>query len=136
MAERDLPGAGEIVLIVDDDRAYCDAMGEILAGAGFGTLKADSVAGALSILAQTTPDIILSDTMMPVADGGMLLRILRADGRWRDIPLVTVSARAMASDKVEAIAAGASGFLAKPFSAMELLAEIGRHLARRSRKAA
>ncbi len=136
MTERGLLGDGESILIVDDDGAYCEAMADILACAGFRTLKAGSVAEAVSILAQTTPAVILSDTMMPIADGGILLRIVRADIRWREIPVVTVSARAMPADQAEAIAAGASGFLAKPFSAIELLAEIGRQLVRITRKAA
>jgi len=136
MAEKYLLGGGETILIVDDDSAYCDAMAEILAFAGFRTLKANGVEAAVSILAEITPEIILSDTMMPVADGGILLRIVRSEPRLRDLPVVTVSARAMVSDKAEAIAAGASGFLAKPFSAAELLAEIGRQLARMDRKAA
>ena len=136
MAERALLGGGEIILIVDDDVAYCDAMAEILDSAGFATLEANSVEGAVSILAETIPDIILSDTMMPVADGGILMRIVRTDPRLRHLPIVTVSAKAMVSDKAEAFAAGASGFLAKPFSAAELLAEIGRQLARMDRKAA
>jgi CheY-like chemotaxis protein len=135
MAEN-VPGVGKIILIVDDDYAYCDAMAEILASAGFRTLKANSVEAAMAILAEIAPDIILSDSMMPVADGGILLRIVGSEPRLRDIPVVTVSARAMASDKAEAFAAGASGFLAKPFSAAELLAEIGRQLARKDRKAA
>src|SRR4030067_577103 len=136
MAERALLGDGETILIVDDERAYCDAMAEILASAGFRTLEANSGEAAVSILAETTPDIILSDTMMPVADGGILLRIVRSEPRLRHLPIVTVSAKAMVSDKAEATAAGASGFLAKPFSAAELLAEIGRQLARIDRKAA
>ncbi len=136
MADSELLGDGEVILIVDDDDAYRDAMAEILTSAGFRTLEAGGVEAAVSILGRTTPDVILSDTMMPDADGGILLQIVRANGRLRDIPLVTVSARAMPSDKADAIAAGASGFLAKPFSAMELLAEIGRQLVRVARKAA
>jgi CheY-like chemotaxis protein len=136
MAQGALLGGGETILIVDDDIAYCDAMAEILASAGFRTLKANSVATAVSILAGATPDMILSDSMMPVADGGILLRIIRSDPGLRHLPVVTVSARAMASDKAEAIVAGANGFLAKPFTAAELLAEIGRQLARKDRKAA
>src|SRR4030067_900688 len=113
MAERALLGDGETILIGDDERAYCDAMAEILASAGFRTLEANSVEAAVSILAETTPDIILSDTMMPVADGGILLRIVRSEPRLRHLPIVTVSAKAMVSDKAEATAAGGRGGPAK-----------------------
>jgi DNA-binding response OmpR family regulator len=120
--------AGECILIVDDDVAYCDAIADILAYAGFRTLKANSVDAAAAILAEITPDIILSDTMMPGTDGGVLLRIVRGARRLSAVPFVTVSARSMPSHRSEAFAAGADGFLAKPFTAAELLAEIGRQL--------
>ncbi|HET7009171.1 MAG TPA: response regulator [Anaerolineales bacterium] len=126
----------KIILIVDDDVAYCAAMGEILDSAGFNTLSAFSVNEALWILTDTKPDIILSDTMMPHTDGGSLLRILRRVERFRAVPVVTVSAKAMPSDRAEALAAGANGFLAKPFTARELLDEIGRHVDRRDQQAA
>jgi CheY-like chemotaxis protein len=128
--------AGECILIVDDDSAYCDAIADILAYAGYRTLRANSVDAAAAILAEVTPDIILSDTMMPGADGGILLQVVRSDRRLRKIPVVTVSARAMPSHQAEALAAGASGFLAKPFTAEQLLAEIGRQLDRKEREAA
>ena len=128
--------AGECILIVDDDVAYCDAIADILAYAGFRTLKANSVDAAAAILAEITPDIILSDTMMPGTDGGVLLRIVRGALRLRAVPFVTVSARSMPSHRAEALAAGADGFLAKPFTAAELLAEIGRQLDRGEGKAA
>jgi CheY-like chemotaxis protein len=136
MPQRPEQGADKTILIVDDDVAYCAAMGEILDSAGFRTLSANSVNEALWILTDTTPDVILSDTMMPLTDGASLLRILRKVDRFRDIPIVTVSARAMPSDRAEAFAAGANGFLAKPFAARELLDEIGRHLERRDQQAA
>lgn len=129
MVEEVVAGGSPLVLIVDDDQAYCDAIGEILNSAGYRTFKTDSVANAVMVLGKIIPDVILCDTMMPVADGGLLLRIVRSDGRWRRIPAVTVSAKAMISDKEAAFAAGATGFLSKPFSAAELLAEIGRQLA-------
>ena len=121
-----------LILIVDDEIAYCDAIAEILGSAGYATLKAHSVEAALTILAGTTPDMILSDTMMPVVDGSELMRKARRDNRLRTIPIVTVSAKAMASDKAEAFAAGATGFISKPFSAAELLAEVMRQLARKA----
>ena len=120
------------ILIVEDEIADCDAMAEILGDCGYATLKAHTVDAALAILEETTPDIILSDTMMPAVDGGVLMRIARGDRRLRKVPFVTVSAKAMATDKAEAFAAGASGFIPKPFTAVDLLAEVMRQLARKS----
>ncbi len=122
--------AGERILIVDDDIAYCDAIADILAYSGFRTFKASSVDEAVTILAEITPDLILSDTMMPGTEGGVLLRFVRGNIRLRAIPVVTVSARALPDNRSEAFANGADGFLAKPFTAAELLAEVGRQLDR------
>ena len=128
--------AGERILIVDDDVAYCDAIADILAYSGFRTLKANSVDAAVAILAEITPALILSDTMMPGSEGGVLLRFVRGNLRLREIPVVTVSARALPANQSEAFVNGADGFLAKPFTAADLLAEIGRQLDRREGKAA
>ena len=136
MTQGVVQAAGKRILIVDDDSAYCDAIADILAYAGYRTLRANSVDAAAAMLAEVTPDIILSDTMMPGADGGILLQVVRSDRRLRKIQVVTVSARAMPSHQAEALAAGASGFLAKPFTAEQLLAEIGRQLDRKEREAA
>ncbi len=92
MAQRGRLGAGEVVLIVDDDVAYCAAIREILDHDGYHPVIANSVEDALELLKDTTPDIILSDTMMPLTDGGSLLRILRRMDRFADLPIVTVSA--------------------------------------------
>jgi CheY-like chemotaxis protein len=97
---------------------------------GYETLKAWSVEGALAILDRQTPDIILSDTLTSKFNGASVLRAVRSDPRWGQIPVITASANAMVSDKVAAFAAGADGFLAKPFSTVELLAEVGRQLMR------
>jgi CheY-like chemotaxis protein len=119
-----------VVLIVDDDHAYRDAVAEILMFEGYETLKAWTVEGALAVLDLRTPDVILSDTLTSKFNGASVLQALKADPRWSHIPVITASANAMVSDKVAAFAAGASGFLAKPFSTVELLAEVGRHLVR------
>ncbi len=119
-----------LVLIVDDDHAYRDAVAEILMFEGYETLKALSVEGALAILQTRTPDVIVSDTLTSKVNGATVLRAVRAQDRWARIPVITASANAMVSDKVAAFAAGADGFLAKPFSTVELLAEVGRQLIR------
>ncbi|HET7010823.1 MAG TPA: response regulator, partial [Anaerolineales bacterium] len=125
----------QVILVVDDNVTYCAAIAEILAAAGFKALSATSVQEAVLILADTTPDLILSDTM-PLPDGISLIRILRKIDRLKDIPVVTVSGRAMPLDRAEAISGGASSFLAKPFSAAQLLEVIQLHLPRPGRRAA
>jgi signal transduction histidine kinase/CheY-like chemotaxis protein len=83
---------------------------------------------ALSAAQEKHPDLVLTDIMMPGLDGFGLLRELRADARTRTIPVILLSARAGEESAVEGLDAGADDYLAKPFSAQELLARVRTHL--------
>jgi signal transduction histidine kinase len=74
------------------------------------------------------PDLILTDVMMPGLDGFGLLAALRKDQRTHTIPVILLSARAGEESSVEGLNAGADDYLAKPFSAKELLARVRTHL--------
>jgi PAS domain S-box-containing protein len=71
------------------------------------------------------PDLILSDVMMPRLDGFALLRAIRSDEVLCSVPVVLLSARAGEESRIEGLDAGADDYLAKPFSARELVARIG-----------
>src|SRR3569833_4659198 len=70
------------------------------------------------------PDLVVSDVMMPHLDGFGLVQALRADNKLADIPVILVSARAGEEAHIEGQRAGADDYLAKPFSARELLARV------------
>lgn len=76
---------------------------------------------ALEASPHGSPDIILSDVMMPQLNGLELCRKLRAEPRWREIPIVLLSAKAAVDHRVEGLRAGANDYLTKPFSIAELL---------------
>lgn len=79
---------------------------------------------ALAAAIAKRPDLILTDVMMPNLDGFGLLRAIRADETLRDIPVIMLSARAGEESRVEGLDAGADDYLAKPFSARELVARV------------
>ena len=83
---------------------------------------------ALDAAQAKPPDLVLSDVMMPRLDGFGLLNALRADERTRTVPVILLSARAGEESAVEGLNAGADDYLAKPFSARELLARVRTHL--------
>jgi signal transduction histidine kinase len=83
---------------------------------------------ALDVAHKASPDLIVSDVMMPILDGFELLKALRADEQTRTIPVILLSARAGEESRVEGIQAGADDYLIKPFSARELLARISGRL--------
>ncbi len=85
-------------------------------------------AAALSAAQAEPPDLLLTDVMMPYLDGFELLRAIRADSRTRPLPVILLSARAGEESAVEGLDAGADDYLAKPFTAHELMARVRTHL--------
>ncbi|MGD8554378.1 MAG: response regulator [Anaerolineales bacterium] len=108
------------VLVVDDDPTFCVVMKEVLQRQRFAVHTAMSVREALSLLEEITPDIILTDIMMPEVDGIALIRELRARSAWSSIPALVVTAKGRHEVAAEAQNAGANGFVPKPFSLKQL----------------
>ena len=84
---------------------------------------------ALKSARERRPDLILSDIMMPQMDGFELLRTVRSRKELEGVPVILLSARAGEESRIEGLDAGADDYLVKPFSARELLARVGAHLA-------
>ena len=84
---------------------------------------------ALVMIREHTPDLVLTDVMMPNLDGFGLLQRLREDPRTATIPVIMLSARAGEESRVDGLAAGADDYLIKPFGARELVARLSGALA-------
>ena len=114
---------GADVLVVDDNadmRAYLTR----LLGRHWTVRTTANGEEALAAVAERTPDIVLTDVMMPRVDGFELLRRLRAVAATSDIPVIMLTARAGQEASVEGLEAGADDYLAKPFRADELIARV------------
>ena len=83
---------------------------------------------ALASVRTLSPELVLSDVMMPNLDGFGLLNALRSDPATRTVPIILLSARAGEESRVEGMEHGADDYLIKPFSARELLARVQTHL--------
>jgi signal transduction histidine kinase/GAF domain-containing protein len=83
---------------------------------------------ALRAVRRRTPDLVVSDIMMPGVDGLELLRALRDDPKTRLVPVVLLSARAGEESRVDGFQSGADDYLVKPFSSREMLARVNAHL--------
>ncbi len=103
---------------------YCDIIADILESYGFSTHIAYSANEALTILENIIPDLVLLDVMMPEIDGLTVVRSIRDNPAWVEIPVVVASAKVLTEDRTAALEAGADAFLAKPFSAHELRAAL------------
>jgi|SoiMethySBSTD1v2_1073268.scaffolds.fasta_scaffold05852_12 signal transduction histidine kinase/GAF domain-containing protein len=83
---------------------------------------------ALRAVRRRTPDLVVSDVMMPGVDGLGLLRALRDDPKTRLVPVVLLSARAAEQSRIDGLQSGADDYLVKPFSSREMLARVKAHL--------
>ncbi|NVB81871.1 MAG: response regulator [Kofleriaceae bacterium] len=109
-----------LVLIIDDEYGLTEMAGELLVIAGYQVATAINGKLGLGMLATMRPDMILLDVMMPIMSGVELMRILRDDDEYREIPVVMMSAAG--TDGVPPdVLAHASGFLKKPFTFDELM---------------
>jgi PAS domain S-box-containing protein len=117
------------VLVADDNADLRDYISRLLADCGYAVESVADGEQALAAIRARRPDILLTDVMMPRLDGFGLLRAVREDPAFRDLPVVMLSARAGDDAKVEGLDAGADDYLTKPFSARELLARVAANVA-------
>jgi DNA-binding response OmpR family regulator/DNA-binding CsgD family transcriptional regulator len=122
----------QTILIVDDVPANLGVLLDFLDSAGYEVLVAESGKGALSQLAYARPDIILLDVTMPGIDGYETCRRLKSDERWRDTPVLFLTALNEPADKVCGFEVGAVDFISKPLHPEEVLARVRAHLQIRS----
>jgi sigma-B regulation protein RsbU (phosphoserine phosphatase) len=126
----------QTILIIDDLPFNVAIMEAILCPIGFRTLKAFSGREGRILAVREQPSIILLDITMPGEDGVTTCRILKADPRTRDIPVIFLSALDGANDKASAFANGAVDYITKPFDRTEVLARVSSHLQTREKYAA
>lgn len=124
------PAAGgrSRVLLADDNRDMREYVQRLLGRRFEVTAVADGEAALAEALARP-PDLVLTDVMMPRMDGFELLRRLRLDPATATIPVIMLSARAGEEAESDGLEAGADDYLVKPFTARELVARVGSHIA-------
>ena len=118
------------ILIVDDDDRIRSLLKEYLAGQGYRVTGAPDAAAAGRLLERFSFDLLILDVMMPGESGVEFARRLRARGA--PPPILMLSARAMAGDRIAGLEAGVDDYLSKPFEPQELLLRIEAILRRAS----
>ena len=116
------------ILVVDDNASNRDLLSRRLQRNRHTILQAEDGATALALVEKEALDLILLDLMMPGINGYDVLKLLKCDPRFRDIPVIMISALSELDSIVRCIEAGADDYLAKPFDPTLLRARVGSSL--------
>ena len=119
-----------MVLLVEDEGAQREVLAYNLEAEGFEVAQAANGEEALEAMAETSPDLILLDWMMPHVSGLEVCRRLKLRPETRNIPVIMLSARSEDVDKVRGLETGADDYVVKPYSVVELMARLKAHLRR------
>ncbi|MEQ1714583.1 MAG: response regulator [Hyphomicrobium sp.] len=115
----------QTVLTIDDSRTMRDMLRMALVEAGYQVLQAvDGVDGLGVLRASAVPDVIVTDINMPNMDGFGLIDAVRKDGRYKSVPILVLTTESDAAKKQRAKAAGATGWIVKPFDPVKLIGAI------------
>lgn len=113
-----------MIWCVDDESTIRDIEVYTLNQTGFEAKGFADGAAMLSALEAETPELIVLDIMLPGTDGVELLKTLRANAAWRDIPVIMATAKGTEMDKIQSLDIGADDYLVKPFGMMEMVSRI------------
>jgi DNA-binding response OmpR family regulator len=125
--------ATQQILVVDDDAVTARFIASLLREHGYDVLVAEDGAHALELVDRHELAMVVSDLVMPYRDGYSVLRAIRRNEKFHDLPVLLLSMRDREEDIVKGLEEGADDYVIKPFNARELLARI-RKILNRKRK--
>jgi signal transduction histidine kinase len=121
-----------LALVAEDSRTQAFQLKSLLEANGFEVVVAADGDQALASARARTPDVVISDIVMPKRDGYSLCRALKDDAATRDVPVMLVTSLGEPLDVVRALAAGADNFVTKPYDEAQLLRRVKRTVDRKS----
>jgi CheY-like chemotaxis protein len=116
------------ILVADDDPDILSIVSMSLETQGYTVYKATNGREAVDLARQHHPDLVLMDMMMPIVSGYEAVTELKADATTRDITIVGLSAKAMATDMERATDVGIDGYITKPFRIAQVLTVVESYL--------
>ncbi len=114
------------ILLVEDNELVAEMMGERLEDYGFQVLTAGDGQRAIDLVRSDRPDLVLMDMSIPIINGWDATRMLKADADLRLIPVIALTAHAIAGEREKALDAGCDEYESKPVDFNRLLEKISR----------
>lgn len=112
------------ILVVEDTADNRQILRDLLTSASYEVVEATDGAAGVAAAVEYLPDLILMDIQLPVLDGYEATRRIKAHAATAGIPVIAVTSYALSGDEEKARAAGCDGYVAKPFSPRQLLANV------------
>ena len=116
------------ILVVDDEKDITETISFMLKAEGYEVFVGNDGEEGLKLAKEIIPDLIILDVMMPKINGYKIARLLKYDNKYKQIPIVMVTARGQDSDKLLGEETGADEYITKPFEFEELLNTVNKFL--------
>jgi two-component system, cell cycle response regulator DivK len=118
----------QTILYIEDNEYNRKLVRQLLSRTSYRLIEAVDGEAGLALARKELPNLILMDVQLPKISGLDATRALKADTRTNHIPIIVITSFALSGDREKATAAGATGYLAKPYSPRELLALVRQYL--------
>ncbi len=116
------------ILIVDDEQDIVESLKFVLEGADFICYCAYNGEDGLKLAKEIIPDLIILDVMMPKINGYKISRLLKYDNKYKNIPILMITARSQEEDKLIGEETGADEYITKPFDLDEVVKKVKEYL--------
>ncbi|KPQ07148.1 MAG: Response regulators consisting of a CheY-like receiver domain and a winged-helix DNA-binding domain [Rhodobacteraceae bacterium HLUCCA12] len=117
------------ILVIEDEDNIAIALDYLMTREGYAQQRLATGRGAVDLIRDTRPDLVLLDVMLPDVSGYEICQQVRMDAALNDVKILMMTARGSAMERRKGLAMGANGFISKPFELKALRAEVKRILA-------
>ena len=122
-------GDAKKILIVDDEQDIVETLKFMLEAQGYECFCAYDGERGLNMAKELIPDLMILDVMMPKINGYKISRLLKYDNKYKDIPIIMITARSQEEDKVIGQETGVNEYITKPFELDEVINKVNEYLA-------